>query len=85
MRPGSLVIDIGANIGAFSLPIASDVGEGGCVVAIEPTDYAFTKLVRNAELNPGIASRLIAVQARVDRRKIEAGGQRILFPMAARW
>jgi FkbM family methyltransferase len=63
IKPGSLVIDIGANIGAFSLPIASDVGKGGCVVAVEPTDYAFTKLLRNAELNPDIAPRLIAVQA----------------------
>jgi FkbM family methyltransferase len=63
IKPGSLVIDIGANIGAFSLPIAGDVGEGGCVVAVEPTDFAFAKLVRNAGLNPGIASRLVAVQA----------------------
>ena len=44
IKPGSLVVDIGANIGAFSLPIANDVGEGGCVVAVEPTDYAYAKL-----------------------------------------
>jgi FkbM family methyltransferase len=63
LKPGALVVDIGANIGAFSLPIASEVGEGGCVVAVEPTDYAFAKLRGNVALNPAIAPRLVAIQA----------------------
>lgn len=63
IKPGALVVDIGANIGAFSLPIAHAVGEAGRVVAVEPTDYAFGRLVANAGLNAALAQRLIPVQA----------------------
>jgi hypothetical protein len=34
--PGSLVIDVGANVGFFSLRFAQWVGLGGEVIAIEP-------------------------------------------------
>jgi hypothetical protein len=33
---------------AYSLPFARAVGRGGVVVAIEPTDYAFSRLQANA-------------------------------------
>src|SRR3954471_1389107 len=58
--PGSLVLDIGANIGAHALPLARHVGPTGRVIAFEPTDFAFAKLSRNLELNPGLASRVTA-------------------------
>lgn len=60
---GSVVLDIGANIGAHTLPMASIVGSAGRVIAFEPTDYAFSKLRRNTELNPELSSRITAVQA----------------------
>ena len=63
IRPGSLVIDIGANIGSHALPLARCVGPPGRVVAVEPTDYAFSKLAHNASLNPDMAERLVLVQA----------------------
>ena len=47
VSPGSLVLDIGANIGAHTLHLASLVGPTGRVMAFEPTDYAFGKLRRN--------------------------------------
>jgi len=50
-RPGFIVLDIGANIGAHALPIAKIVGESGKVYAFEPTDYAYSKLVYNISLN----------------------------------
>jgi FkbM family methyltransferase len=50
-RPGSTVLDIGANIGAHTLRIAKLVGESGRVYAFEPTDYAYQKLVHNISLN----------------------------------
>jgi FkbM family methyltransferase len=50
-RPGFTVLDIGANIGAHALRIAKLVGESGRVYAIEPTDYAYQKLVYNISLN----------------------------------
>ncbi|MBX3750671.1 MAG: FkbM family methyltransferase [Opitutaceae bacterium] len=62
VRPGHVVLDIGANIGAHTLHLAQAVGPAGRVYAIEPTDYAFGKLVRNAALNPGLASRIQGLQ-----------------------
>ena len=58
--PGALVLDIGANIGAHTLPLARQVGPNGRVIAFEPTDFAFRKLNRNLELNPELASRVTA-------------------------
>jgi FkbM family methyltransferase len=58
VSPGSLVLDIGANIGAHTLHLAQLVGPAGRVLAFEPTDFAFRKLRRNLDLNPSLASRV---------------------------
>ncbi len=50
-KPGFRVLDIGANVGAHSLLMASIVGSSGEVHAFEPTDYAFGKLEKNKSLN----------------------------------
>jgi FkbM family methyltransferase len=60
VEPSSLVIDIGANIGAHTLRLARLVGPHGRVLAFEPTDFAFQKLQRNLGLNPTLASRVDA-------------------------
>jgi len=62
IRPGDVVLDIGANIGAHTLPMAKLVGDAGKVIAFEPTNYAFDKLSENCALNPIIASRTIINQ-----------------------
>jgi FkbM family methyltransferase len=54
-RPGSTVLDIGANIGAHTLRFAKHVSPSGRVFAFEPMEYAFGKLVRNISLNRPIA------------------------------
>jgi FkbM family methyltransferase len=59
-EPSSLVLDIGANIGAHTLHLAQLVGPDGRVMAFEPTDFAFRKLSRNLELNPSLAARVEA-------------------------
>lgn len=59
-EPSSLVLDIGANIGAHTLRLAKLVGPEGRVMAFEPTDFAFSKLRRNLDLNPSLASRVEA-------------------------
>lgn len=51
-RPGFIVLDIGANMGAHALRLARMVGEVGRVYAFEPTDYAYQKMVQNISLNP---------------------------------
>jgi FkbM family methyltransferase len=60
---GSVVLDIGANIGAHTLPLASMVGQKGKVIAFEPTDYAYEKLIRNIKLNSELKLRITAIQA----------------------
>jgi FkbM family methyltransferase len=63
IKPGAVVVDVGANIGAHTLPFAQLVGPGGHVFAFEPTSYAFNRLQRNLSLNPALARRVSAYQA----------------------
>jgi FkbM family methyltransferase len=46
-QPGQTVVDVGANIGVFSLDAAGRVGGSGRVVAVEPHPLAFELLSRN--------------------------------------
>ncbi len=46
LRPGDVVVDIGANVGASSLRLADWVGAGGTVIAIEPEARNFSELAR---------------------------------------
>jgi FkbM family methyltransferase len=62
VKPGHIALDIGANIGAHTLRIARQVGETGRVLAFEPTDFAFGKLVTNLGLNPSLKNRVTAIQ-----------------------
>jgi FkbM family methyltransferase len=56
VKPGSTVIDIGANIGLHTLRSALLTGDKGKVIAIEPSTWAINKLRRNLELNPFLSS-----------------------------
>jgi FkbM family methyltransferase len=62
IKEGDYVLDIGANVGGHTLPLAKMVGETGHVFAIEPTDFAFDKLKRNLELNPRLQNRVTAAK-----------------------
>ena len=62
VNKNSIVIDIGANIGAHTLPIAKLLGNEGKVYALEPTDYAFTKLMNNIQINEFIKTKIKADQ-----------------------
>jgi hypothetical protein len=42
---GSIILDIGANIGAHTLPFALLTGDQGMVYSFEPTEYAFNKQI----------------------------------------
>ena len=53
LRPGDVAIDIGAQQGDTTIPMALAVGPSGTVLALEPNPYTFPVLARNAELNPG--------------------------------
>lgn len=62
IKPGDTVLDIGANVGAHTVPIARLVGEKGKVFAFEPTDYAFGKLRKNVLANPALTDRVKGLQ-----------------------
>jgi FkbM family methyltransferase len=51
VRPGAVFIDIGANIGLYTLKAARLVGRDGAVVAVEPGRVAADLLERNLALN----------------------------------
>lgn len=51
VKQGDTVIDVGANIGALTIPMAQHVGPGGRVLAFEPQPETFDLLKRNIEQN----------------------------------
>ena len=51
LKPGSTVIDVGANIGDLTLPISTIVGDTGRVYAIESHPEIFNVLCANLALN----------------------------------
>jgi len=62
LRPGHVCVDVGANIGYFSILAAAVVGEAGAVFAFEPDPGNFALLQANAVLNQQ-QQRITAVQA----------------------
>ena len=55
------IIDIGANIGSISLPLAKIFNKSK-IFAIEPTNYAFKKLTKNLNLNNNLKKNIILNQ-----------------------
>ena len=68
VKPGRLLIDVGANIGGVSIPLARAFPESR-IHAYEPNPAALTRLQRNLSLNP--AANLILFNQAVGR----TGGQ----------
>lgn len=73
LRPGQTVVDVGANVGLYTLAAARAVGPGGRVVAFEPEPRNCARLQRNVEAN-GHAN-VTVVQAAVG----EASGRARLY------
>jgi FkbM family methyltransferase len=51
LEPGKVVVDIGANIGHYTLIAARIVGDSGHVYAFEPDPHNYDLLVKNVGLN----------------------------------
>jgi FkbM family methyltransferase len=66
LRPGDCVIDIGANVGYYTMVAAKLVGPAGCVHAFEASPRTAAWLVANAALNPG-ANIHVHIHAVTDR------------------
>ncbi|MBF0501978.1 MAG: FkbM family methyltransferase [Candidatus Riflebacteria bacterium] len=89
ISPGAYVIDIGANIGAHTLPLAHLVGNSGRVLAIEPTAFAYEKLCANAALNPELQPQIMAEQVYLvgtasDTMLLEANASWPMFALGSR-
>lgn len=67
LRPGSVVFDIGANIGTFSVYAAKRVGRTGRVFAYEPDPENYELLLKNLRLNE--ARNVVPVRKAVWGRK----------------
>lgn len=50
-RAGATVVEVGANIGSHTIPLAKKVGPSGRVIAIEPQPVIFQNLCANIALN----------------------------------
>lgn len=67
VTPGSTVIDVGANIGHYTLRLAQLVGEHGRVVAFEPMPRTFKLLANNIRVADCLASISAFERAASDR------------------
>lgn len=62
------LIDIGANIGSVSLPLAK-LFDKSSIFSIEPTYYAFEKLLENVNLNPVLKKRIKTLNFLINKEK----------------
>src|ERR1035437_10176539 len=68
VKPGDTVLDVGANVGALTVPMAQMVGPSGKVIAWEPQPETFALLKKNIEQNDlnNVTMRKCAAGAFVD-------------------
>ena len=71
VKPGMCAVDIGANVGAYTLLIAKGVGRGGKVVSFEPNPEVFRRLEHNIALN-GLQDRVRLWSLALSNRRGEA-------------
>jgi FkbM family methyltransferase len=64
VKPGAIALDVGANVGAYSLLLAQWAGPSGAVYAFEPAPEAFDGLSRHVAMN-GLDATVHAVHAAV--------------------
>ena len=63
VRPGDYVLDVGAHIGTFAVPLATAVGPQGHLVAFEPVPETAAVLARNLPPNASIERVVIGAQS----------------------
>lgn len=74
LRPGDVFIDVGANVGYFSLLGSRCVGEAGYVVAIEASPANFSTLRANLDRNRARNVRAVNVAASDHRATVKLFG-----------
>ena len=92
LKPGMTVLDIGANVGLYSLLAERLVGSAGRVWAIEPAEDSYGRLLKNLALNGagGVTAVKVALSAKNDhfatllREEGFLDGERYLLPEGAK-
>lgn len=69
IHEGDVVVDVGANIGYYSLVFSDIVGQNGSVIACEPFPRALDHLKKNFSYNPRLASRITLLEVACSDRK----------------
>ena len=75
LKPGDVAIDVGANIGALTIPMARLVGENGCVYAFEASAANFDLLRTERRDRTSLSTAIDAVPARGQRQGRHAQGR----------
>jgi FkbM family methyltransferase len=86
LRPGATFVDVGANVGYFSVAAARLVGDAGSVWAFEPEPVNFSCLSANCRPFPSVAVLPQAVGAQVGAATLHVAactGCHSLFPTKA--
>ena len=73
LRPGDVYLDIGANVGYFTLLASRQVGPKGRVISVEADPWTFRRLVDNVELNdcPNVRALNVAATGEPCKVRIE--------------
>jgi FkbM family methyltransferase len=58
LKADDVLIDVGANMGEFSLKVAQKIGKRGKVISFEPDPVNYQRLQTNFSLNPELAARI---------------------------
>jgi FkbM family methyltransferase len=66
LKPGMGVLDIGANVGLYTIVAFKTVGPGGTVIAFEPSTESYERLLSNLSLNH-VTSVSVVKKALADR------------------
>lgn len=72
LRPGDWVVDVGANVGVFSLLAAGLVKDLGHVFAFEPSPSVMARLRASRDDNPHLTNRLTLIQSAVSDQRSDA-------------
>jgi ubiquinone/menaquinone biosynthesis C-methylase UbiE len=71
VEPGMTVVDVGCGVGWFSIPMASMVGDGGKVIAVDLQHQMLNMLRRRAE-QAGVMARIETHQCQQNRLGVNA-------------
>src|SRR5207302_584448 len=75
LQPGDVFVDVGGNLGMFTIFGAKIVGANGKVIAFEPETVAFRRLQANVELNQlqNVTALQLALSSSCGRRTLVLG------------